>query len=80
MPREKQPWYRWQFSLPLTLFTALFAWMAWDLLADESAPLAPRIVGGVIFGVLALWFARALWRDRQPFRFKYGSSEQNGSV
>lgn len=57
MQSKKRPWYRWRFSLGALLVAGLFGWMAWDSLVDSTVEWPTRIVGFLVFGVLALVFA-----------------------
>ncbi len=69
--RVKVRWYSWRWRLGLLPPLCLFALLTVESLRQlGSRPVLSLAFGAAVL-VLALWFARQLWRERHPLREEY---------
>ena len=76
MTKENVPWYKWRFTIPGVVFTALFVYCAWTWLIDGEEGLGHRIAGALIFLALAVLFGILEWRNRKPYRFTIRNNDR----
>lgn len=68
--KKETPWYKWRFSFGGIYLISFFMFMAYAFFNESGVGKTEKVIGILIFVLLALLFIYLEWKNRQPFQFR----------
>ena len=66
--KKETPWYKWRFSFGGIYLISFFMFIVYAFFNESG--LGIKVIGILIFVLLALLFIYLEWKNRQPFQFR----------